>query len=144
MQVNIILNCHPSRKCRYFYLPKIILRLRMIFLVSNLRFYSLLINFFTDKKVNHVWKKFIKIFVNVKIRLNLINWQKLLSIKVFAIENLADLIDENFLIFMRKSLHKFFSMQVNIILNCHPSRKCRYFIFKKSFWDLEWFFWWAI
>ena len=51
MQVNIILNCHPSRKCRYFNLQKIILRLRMIFLVSNLRFYSLLINFFTDKKL---------------------------------------------------------------------------------------------
>ena len=25
---------------------------------EHLRFYSLLINFFTDKKVNHVWKKF--------------------------------------------------------------------------------------
>ena len=43
-----------------------------------------------------------KIFVNVKIRLNLIQLTKTLSIKVFAIENLADLIDENFLIFEKE------------------------------------------
>ena len=49
-----------------------------------------------------------KIFVNVKIRLNLIQLTKTFINKSFAIENLADLIDENFLIFMRKSLHKFF------------------------------------
>ena len=44
------------------------------------------------------------------------------SIKVFAIENLADLIDENFLIFMRKSLHKFFQACKNIkIVILHAS-----------------------
>ena len=44
----------------------------------------------------------------MKIRLNLIQLTKTFINKSFAIENLADLIDENF--------HKFSSMQVNIIL----------------------------
>ena len=55
-----------------------------------------------------MFEKIYKIFVNVKIRLNLIQLTKTFINKSFAIENLADLIDENFLIFMRKSLHKFF------------------------------------
>ena len=54
-------------------------------------------------------KKFIKNFRQCEdsAKFNSID-KNFLSIKVFAIENLADLIDENFLIFMRKSLHKFF------------------------------------